>query len=113
MSAINSNQNQTQQPYVGMGVTYGIGSDCYPYSISRVISPKKVAIRPHIHRPDPDKPQGYEHNNWIINPYPIKDSTETIISLRKNGRWKRVGDSMKDPGGFFLGRMRFYQDPSF
>jgi hypothetical protein len=36
------------------------------------------------------------------------------VSLRSNGQWKRVGQTMKEPGGYaFFGRRQEYYDPHF
>lgn len=36
---------QEYQPIVGDGATYRIGSDCYPYTIVEVVSPRKVMVQ--------------------------------------------------------------------
>jgi predicted Abi (CAAX) family protease len=90
------------------GATLGVGSDCYPYTILTRSDRKITAQRDNFRAGE-----GHEYFGnqvWDITPNP--DATIETFTLRKNGRWIRVGDS-KNGCALYPGHKRAYRDPSF
>jgi hypothetical protein len=99
------------QPQIGMGVTQHIGSDRYPYTIVKVISPKKLEIHPDDYTPDKEHEFDY-YSNQVYIYTPSNSSHTLIITLRKNGRWIQQGQSIND-SPFSIGERNYYSDPHF
>ena len=99
----------TVLPEVGMGVTYSIGSDRYPYFISRVVNHRSVEIQAANYRRT-DNNGFSESQTYEITPNP--DAAVITITLRKDGCWYQKGQAMNS-GRYWLGNARAYQDPSF
>jgi hypothetical protein len=90
---------------VGQGATYHIGSDRYPYTVVEILSPRSVVLQEDNYRCTDYNSQTYEYT-------PNPDASRTIVTLRKDGVWRKKGDT-KGSGYFgFYGR-NAYQDPSF
>ncbi len=92
-------------PEVGMGVTFGAGSDRYPGTISRVSDSGKTFWykRDDFRRTDSNGYGGQQEYDITPNP----DNGEYRVSLTKRG-WKEIG------GGLIgVGFRRAYQDPHF
>lgn len=100
---------QPAQPQVGDGATQQVGSDRYPYTVIKILSPRRLVVQQdNARRTDSNgmsESQTYEYS-------PNPNASEVIITLRKNGRWHRLGESIKS-GSFYVGRRSMYQDPSF
>lgn len=98
------------QPTVGMGATGGAGSDCYPYTIVNVISPKRIQITAddykRIDNNGLSENQEYEYTSR-------PDASKITLSLRKSGRWVEVGQSDAGYNGYAIGHRRAYLDPHF
>jgi len=92
-----------------MGVTGGAGSDCYPYTVVEVLSPKDIVIQSDSYRRT-DKNGMSESQEYEITPNP--NGGKTRITLRNNGRWVMRGQD-KHRSGYSLGFRRAYQDPHF
>jgi hypothetical protein len=94
---------------VGDGATKGVGSDRYPYTIVEILSPKRVVLQPDDYYRT-DKNGFSEMQTYEFTPNP--EAYRIIVTLRKNGRWYQLGQTM---GGsrFSLGHRDAYQDPSF
>ncbi|MNJ89976.1 hypothetical protein D3C87_75650 [compost metagenome] len=96
-------------PEIGMGATYGYGSDCYPGTVIWVSSSgKKIKVQgDNYKRTDKAGPftesQEYEYSE-------DKGGPIYEFSLRKDGIWKEVGSNSHTVG---LGFRRAYQDPHF
>jgi hypothetical protein len=90
------------------GATLGVGSDCYPYTILTQTERKITAQRDNFRAAEGS--DWYSNQKWDITPNP--NATVETFTLRKNGKWSKVGDSMN---GCHLcpGHRRVYQDPSF
>ena len=100
----------SETPKVGMGATLVIGSDCHPYTIVFVKSPKRIIVQEdRYERKDKNGPftemQEYE---YFFRP----DAPKVIFTLRKNGRWYQKGQPMGSPA-LSVGERRAYQDPCF
>ena len=99
----------TNKIKVGDGATQGVGSDRYPYTVIKIISPCRIVVqRDHAVRTDKNgisESQTYEY-------FPNSNATEVVITLRRNGRWYQLGQSTKS-GAFYIGQRSMYQDPSF
>lgn len=56
-------------PEVGMGVTQGVGSDSYPYTIVEVLSPRRVVVQADSFKALPGSdPFGYQKYEYFRNP---------------------------------------------
>ncbi len=107
---INLNEGRVQTVVVGMGATYCIGSDCYPYTVVEVISQKKIVVTGDEYKPA----VGFEYyGNQIYDYTPQPNGHRKVLTLRKNGRWIPQGSPMKGSCGFAIGSKRAYRDPSF
>lgn len=94
------------KPEIGMGATKKVGSDRVCYTVVNVLSPRKLVVQYDNQRCISEN--GYD---WEISPDP--QGHTTTISLRKNGAWVEVGQSMKSDGRFSLGHRSPYRDPHF
>ncbi len=84
------------KPTVGLGATYYCGSDRYPCTVIQVINDKRIVIMQHPGR------------------IRSADKTDTYtVTLRKNGKWHRVGTKHYHTGYYVLGERDSYMDPSF
>lgn len=86
---------QGPAPVVGMPATYGIGSDRYAYTVTEVLSAKRIKLAR-----DRDR-RGL---------YLPGEGEPVVATLRKDGRWREVGASC---GSFLLGERETHLDPSF
>jgi len=94
------------EPVVGMGATKYLYTDRHPYTIVEVISPKKIVVQADSTKADPDKPGGPGYQNWVITPNP--DGYKETLTLRKDGKWRRVGESLQSSGYLIGGRDYYY-----
>lgn len=93
-----------------MGATYGINSDCYPYTIVEVKSPKTIVVQADLATATADSEYfGEQKHTFERNPYSMKQ----VYTLRKNGKWQRKGQPMNNYSGLSVGNRRYYQDPHF
>jgi hypothetical protein len=103
--------NDKIMPEIGMGATCGVGSDAYPYTIVAVLNGgKTIEVQAdNFKRTDTNGPfteaQDYEYNR-------NENAPRVRFSLRKNGRYIKVGDSMNGTR-ISIGNRRAYRDPSF
>jgi len=110
LQATNAGVTGQPEPVVGMGATLYVGSDRYPYFISKVISPKEIEVkRANFRRTDKN---GFsESQTYEITPNEAA-SPETFTQ-RKNGRWIAKGTGLRSGSTLLIGRADAYQDPSF
>ena len=98
------------KPSVGMGVTNGIGSDCYPYTIVEVRSEKQLVVKADDYQSvggdGMSAAQEYIYGANTKNP-------AVVLTLRKNGAWKQKGELMRGGSNWHIGSRRAYRDPSF
>ena len=97
-------------PYVGQGVTIGIGSDCYPATIIEVSNNlKKVVLR----HDTADPAEGFEYyGNQVYDITPNPDGAIETWTYRKRGVWAQLRSAKAIGFLSFKGR-RKYSDPSF
>ena len=97
-------------PEVGMGATAGFGSDCYPYTVIEIVSPKKIVVQADDAVMN-TKGEYYGNQVWDItsNPHGGKNT----YTLRKNGRWVMVGCELNSTVNLSLGHRHRYEDPHF
>lgn len=102
--------NAQSQPEIGMGVTYSIGSDRYPYTVVEIVNHRTIKVQEDIFKRTDEngfsESQTYEYSR-------NKNAPLKILTLRKNGRWVQKGNSLEDPGRYWVGQRNAYQDPSF
>jgi hypothetical protein len=95
----------------GMGVTVGIGTDCYPYTVVEVSSDDKTIK---IQKDNYIPAEGYNYfGNQVYVFIPNPEAPIEVWTLRNHGRFVKKGE--KKGGGWYLsfnGR-RAYSDPSF
>ena len=122
---MNNLNYKTEEPkdniFVGAGVTYSIGGDCYPFSVINVTGDvveiqrdkykatancRYYTNQKYVYYADPE---GATEN---IKLYPQKNGTKRWIRVYKNeqtGRWRKGSTC----GFYNIGHRRYYQDPSF
>jgi len=93
-----------QVPLVNMGVTLGVGSDCYPYTVTRVhIDGNRFWMRRDDYRRS-DKNGMSESQEYDY--FPKAGGREDEVVKDRSGGWKIRGGSR-----VHLGSRRAYQDP--
>lgn len=99
-------------PEVGMGVTTGYGSDCYPHTIIEVAPDLSYII---IQSDNHECAKGFEYyGNQVYNYSRNENASKSKYTLRKNGCYMEEGASIKAYYfGAHIGHRRYYQDPSF
>lgn len=98
-----------EKPEVGMGCTQGVGSDRYPYTICEVVNEKKIYVQADDYKRT-DKNGQSESQTYEYTPNP--EAQKILVTLRKNGRWVRKGETLNG-SAFYIGQRRAYQDPSY
>jgi hypothetical protein len=100
--------NNTPSPIeVGTGVTFHCGSDCYPYTVVEVKSPRKIIVQGDNWKRT-DKNGISEDQTYEYTPNP--NGERRVITLRKNGRWCEVGSNASSCP-YTVGHRRMYHDP--
>ena len=99
-----ADQSRSKTPEVGMGVTEIMYSDRHPYTITKILSPKRIMVRAcdsnRIDKNGFSDSQEYEYTE--NEEYP-----EITLFLNKFGKWKRLGDAKGST--YFVGiREEFY-----
>ena len=97
-------------PEVGMGATYYVGSDRYPFTIVEVVNEKTLVIQADEFKRI-DKNGFSESQEYTYSPNP--EARKIVITKRKTGRWVEKGQSSDCGSGYGIGHRRAYQDPSF
>lgn len=97
-------------PEVGMGATKYLGSDRYPFTIIKVLSPTTIVVQ----EDDANLIEGnYYNTEHQVHEYTRNtESREVTLTKRKNGRWVERGDSMKGTP-YSIGERDRHNDPSF
>lgn len=95
---------------VGQGVTYGIGSDRYPYTVVEVSENQKTIVIQSDNAEIGPNYDYYKNQNWIITPNP--NGVKETFTLRKRGVWVKKGCAKASGYISFNGRSK-YQDPCF
>jgi len=100
-------QTQNDTPVVGMGATRSSGSDSYPYTIIEIRGKRLVIQEDTAIRVEENAGYGAAQNYvYLRNP----NGSKLTVSLRKDGRYRQVGDSYSVIG---IGFRRKYYDPCF
>jgi len=99
-------------PEVGMGATLLMWSDRMPYTIHKVEGKKIWASPDNYKRIDDNGPYTESQDYEYSNPNENKPEKWEIFRLRKNGRWVKVGQSLKSTP-LHIGKREAYIDPSF
>ena len=96
---------------IGTGVTQSVGSDCYPFTVIDVIDARTLRVQ--ADRAIVTRPM-VEYGDTVEYAYePDLEAACYTITLRKDGRWRTKGSSMRDRCTFHVGHRRQYYDPSF
>lgn len=98
---------------VGMGATYGIGSDAYPYTVvSFTESGNTIQVVRDDYTADKSPEAKYDYYSNQVYVYtqitPTPQNTETARWSKKRGCYL-----MKGSGRLSVGHRRAYSDPSF
>lgn len=100
-----ADQTRSKVPEVGMGVTEVMFSDRHPYTVVRILTPKRIVVKAdqavRIDGRGFSDAQEYEYKEW-------PDAPEVVLFLNKHGRWKRLGDALGST--FLVGRREEYYD---
>lgn len=97
-------------PVVGMGCTLLYYTDRKAATIVEVVNERKIAIQEDI-ATRIDSNGMSESQAYTYSPNP--EAAKEIYTLRKNGRWVRVGDSAKNGQAIGIGYRKSYHDYSF
>lgn len=100
--------NGQPTPEVGMGVTQIAIADKYPYTVTKVLTNKKIEVKPNRYQADKNKECKPGHQNWLIETEPISDCKPITLTLRKNGWWVRQGQSMNGSSRWMIGVRQHY-----
>lgn len=96
-------------PTVGLGVTRIMWSDRQAYTVTEVLTPKRIVVqRDTVKRADDNGMS--EIQNYVFSANP--DGERVTLTLRSNGRWAEIGVSSKG-GGWVVGVRSEYHDFSF
>jgi len=109
-----TNSPATVTPEVGMGCSYGAGSDSYPATIHYVSpSGREVGVSQDEILVGGEWKEGeYEAESYVCLPQP--EAPQTIYTLRKNGTWVVKGQPMSAYWcRLYIGRRTYRQDPHF
>lgn len=98
------NTNEPLNPIGDHCATLSVGSDSYPYKVV-FRNEKRVEAQMVIARWNADKQdfEYFEHPN----------ANTEVFTLRKNNLFVEQGCGYKTGRKLYLGRMRYYMDPSF
>lgn len=102
-------------PQVGMGVTKGIGSDRYAYTVTRVYPAvhgefRKIEVRQDIVRHVSGNEQS---GNVVYECTPNPNGSTYTLTLRSNNRWVAQGMAKDDCYRWSIGHRSPRSDPSF
>lgn len=86
-------------PVVGMGATEIVGSDCYSWTVTAVLSPTRIELTSDIARGPLAIPGGGDE--------------KAIATLRKDGKWRAQGCSTRTGRYYLIGERSSHYDPSF
>tara|TARA_Y100000034_G_C6866253_1_gene394840 strand:- start:8 stop:313 length:306 start_codon:yes stop_codon:yes gene_type:complete len=100
----------SDQIKVGDGATMGVGSDCYPYTVVEIKSPRCIIVQSDNYTRT-DKNGLSESQEYDYSPNP--QGGKVTLTLRSNDRWVRKGESMRGGSRWTIGSRRAYQCPSF
>ena len=93
-------------PTVGMGATEVCWTDRRPYTVVEVKSERRVVVKQdNWTRTDTNGMS--DAQTYAFEPNP--DASPVMLSLRKDGKWKMVGNGQV----FLLGTRQMYRDFSF
>jgi hypothetical protein len=99
------NQTRSKQPEVGMGVTELMYSDRHPYTVTKILSPRKIIVQAddckRIDNNGFSESQEYEYT-------PNPEAPLVTLRLNKYGRWKRAGDP--EGSTYLIGEREEYYD---
>lgn len=94
-------------PVVGMPCCEVMYTDRYPYTVTEVISEKKILV----------KPNEYKTLDYYGEEYEIgavaKDTPGEVFTKRRNGRWVRHGSDSHNGPALALNTHAMRIDPSF
>lgn len=110
-SIVNLLMDQSSQPVplVGMGATELGWTDRHAYTVVEVQTPKRIVVQAdNTKRTDKNGMSEMQVYEYTPNPNAAKE----VLTLRKNGRWIRQGESSKSTS-FALGFRKAYHDFSF
>lgn len=108
---------KTIEPEVGMGATFYVGSDQYPFTIVRVTtnSMTKKATIIELREDTAIRLDGRgmhtEDQDYRYEPDP--DGRTLVARKRKNGHWYVERSRGQGVGLIHIGDRRMYRDPSF
>lgn len=101
-------KDEVREITVGMGCTFGVGTDAYPAFVSRISDSGKTVW---IKRADftGDKENGHDYfgsQKWICTPNDNRE--EEAVRKNKYGGWQ-----LSKYSRVYFGKARAYQDPHF
>lgn len=97
--------------YVGLGATYHIGSDSYPYYVSEVLPNGVIGL----YSPDSHFEKSWTDGSRIVDKFDPEQPTKIYIK-RSYGHWwecTKDGKRIRRWHSICFGYASAYQDPSF
>lgn len=94
-------------PEVGMGATRLSWTDRHPYTIIKIINATTIEVQADRYR------RTDNHGMSEVQKYEYEadpEGSRDIVTLRKNGRWVRRGESSKHGTAFAIGFRQKYHD---
>lgn len=96
---------------VGKGMSNGFNGDCYPYTIVKIISPKKIVVQADSYRVI-EKEAQFKEGRLECEFTPNPNGALITLTQRKNRRWVEVGTGMNSGWRWSCGRA-YAQNPHF
>lgn len=102
-------RDPSKDPQPGDGGWYNVGSDRYPFTVIKRLSPKRILVQEDTSTAG----EGHDRYGKQVWEYSRDLSGRTkTFTLRKTGYWKECGTSRYGSTAFFGERQR-YDDPHF
>lgn len=100
-----ADQTKSLAAEIGMGVTEIMYSDRHPYTITAILSAKRIQVKADIAKRT-DNRGASETQDYEYTPDPTAPAV--TLFLNKFGKWKQVGDAQGST--FLVGRREEYYD---
>jgi hypothetical protein len=111
METTRQQENENSEPRLGMGATWYLGSDRYAFTVIAILKPKVVVLQRDTMVCISKDEMTSENQKYEFHHDP-KGETVTV-SQRKDGLWRKQGETVTRGDYFKIGERRGYSDPGF
>jgi hypothetical protein len=102
------------KPVVGMDCTMCVGSDSYPYRIVSISKSGKVIELKELDHTPAEGFDYYANQKYTYKPFANHPDNDMPVTIAKMSRAKgKAGNWYSGGSRVFLGKARYYQDPSY